>query len=56
MKIDLQAYIQGTEEAVGFYQRAFGAELGYNVKNADGTYMHAELYVDGEFLCPAGYR
>lgn len=50
MKISLQVYIQGTEEAVPFYQKAFGATLGYNVKNPDGTYMHAELKVNGTQL------
>ncbi|GKX66728.1 VOC family protein [Inconstantimicrobium mannanitabidum] len=50
MKIGLQAYIQGTVEAVEFYQRAFGATLGYNVKNDDGTFMHAEINLDGQLL------
>ena len=50
MKKSLQVYIQGTEEAVPFYQKAFGATLGYNVKNPDGTYMHAELKVNGTQL------
>lgn len=50
MKIGFQVYVQGTEEAVPFYERAFGAALGYNVKNPDGTYMHAELRVDGTLL------
>ncbi|OPX44156.1 hypothetical protein CLHUN_19550 [Ruminiclostridium hungatei] len=50
MKISLQAYIKGSEEAVPFYQSAFGTELGYNVRNSDGTFMHVELYLDGELL------
>ncbi|MFM9331464.1 VOC family protein [Paenibacillus mesotrionivorans] len=50
MKIGLQVYVQGTKEAVPFYQKAFGATLGYNVKNPDGTYMHAELMVEGTLL------
>lgn len=50
MKIGLQAYIQGTVEAVEFYQKAFGATLGYNVLNADGTFMHAEINLDGQLL------
>ena len=50
MKIGLQAYLHGSVAAVDFYQRAFGATLGYHVQNPDGTFMHAELYVDGELL------
>lgn len=50
MKIGFQAYLQGSAEAIDFYQKAFGAELGYNVLNEDGTYMHAELYLDGQLL------
>lgn len=50
MKIALQAYIQRSVEAIEFYQKAFGATLGYNVRNADGTFMHAELYLDGQLL------
>ncbi|WP_160680513.1 VOC family protein [Clostridium sp. C8-1-8] len=50
MKIGLQGYIQGTVEAAEFYQKAFGATLGYNVRNADGTFMHAELNLDGQLL------
>lgn len=50
MKIALQAYIQKSEEAIELYKKAFGVTLGYNVRNEDGTYMHAELYLDGELL------
>ena len=50
MKIGLQAYLQGSVAAVDFYQKAFGATLGYHERNPDGTFMHAELYVDGELL------
>ncbi len=50
MKIALQAYIKGSVEAIQFYHSAFGTELGYNVRNPDGTYMHAELYLDGQLL------
>lgn len=50
MKIGLQAYIQRSAEAIEFYQKAFGATLGYNVRNDDGTFMHAELYLDGQLL------
>lgn len=50
MRIALQAYVRGSVEAVEFYKKAFGATLGYNVPNEDGTFMHAELYMDGELL------
>jgi PhnB protein len=50
MKIGLQAYVHGSIAAVDFYQKAFGATLGYHVRNSDGTFLHAELYVDGELL------
>jgi len=50
MKSGLQAYIKGTIEAVEFYHRAFNTELGYNVRNDDNTFLHAELVVDGVTL------
>ena len=50
MKVGLQVYLQGSLEAVAFYQRAFGATLGTHVFHPDGTYLHAELMVDGELL------
>lgn len=50
MKIGPQVYLKGSAEAVELYQEAFGATLEYNVKNADGSYFHAELFVDGEFF------
>ena len=50
MKIALQAYLKGSIEAVEFYKKAFGATLGFNAKNPDGTFMHAELNVDGKLL------
>lgn len=50
MRISLQAYIQKSAEAVEFYKRAFGVTLGYHVMNEDGTYMHAELCLDGQTL------
>lgn len=41
-------YIDNTIEAVEFYKEAFGMTLGYNVKNPDGTFMHAALLKDGK--------
>lgn len=50
MRVALQAYVKNSIEAVGFYQKAFGAALGYNVRNPDNTFMHAELNVNNENL------
>ncbi len=50
MQIGLQAYVTGSNEAVEFYCKAFGAELGYHVKNPDGTYIHAETFRDGQTI------
>jgi uncharacterized glyoxalase superfamily protein PhnB len=36
-------YVKNSVEAAEFYMDAFGMSLGYNVKNDDGTYLHAEL-------------
>jgi PhnB protein len=51
MNIGIGLYVKNSAEAVEFYQKVFGLELGYHVKNPDGTYFHSELYKDGkEFL------
>ncbi|QUI23966.1 VOC family protein [Vallitalea pronyensis] len=50
MKINLQAYLKGSIEAVEHYQKAFSATLGYHVKNEDNTYMHAEITLDGQTI------
>ena len=50
MKTSLQAYLKNSIEAVPFYEQAFGATLGYHVFNEDGTFMHAELNLDGQNL------
>lgn len=50
MKINLQAYLKGSIEAVEHYQKAFGATIGYHVKNQDNTYMHAEITLDGQTI------
>ena len=44
------AYINGSIEAVEFYKKAFKTELGFNVQNEDGSYMHAELDIFGQIL------
>ena len=45
--IGVGLYVKNSVEAVELYQKAFGLELGYHVKNADGTYFHSELYQNG---------
>lgn len=41
-------YVKNSAEAVEFYKKVFGLELGYHVKNPDGSYFHSELNKDGE--------
>jgi PhnB protein len=36
-------YVKNSVEAVEFYMEAFGMTLGYNAKNDDGSFLHAEL-------------
>jgi PhnB protein len=48
MEIGIQVYAKGSGEAVEFYKKAFGAELGYHVLNPDGGYFHAELTINGK--------
>jgi len=48
VKIGIGLYVKNSVEAVELYQKTFGLELGYHVKNPDGTYFHSELYQDGE--------
>jgi PhnB protein len=47
MKIGFGLHVKNSAEAVEFYQKVFGLELGYHVKNSDGSYFHSELYKDG---------
>ena len=42
------AYVKGSNDAVEFYQKAFGATVKNAHKNEDGTYMHAELDIFGQ--------
>jgi uncharacterized glyoxalase superfamily protein PhnB len=50
MEMGLQVYVKGSVAAVNLYRKAFGAALGYHVLNDDGTFMHAELEVDGKLI------
>ena len=43
----LGLYVKGSREAVELYKEVFGLELGYHVKNADGSYFHSGLCRDG---------
>ena len=46
----MQIYVKGSVEAVEFYQNAFDAKLGFNEKNSEGEYLHAELDLFGQIL------
>ena len=50
MELGATLYIRNTNEAVAFYQDAFGMTLGYSKKFPDGTYLHAELQKDGKTI------
>lgn len=40
--------VKNNVEAVEFYMKVFGLELGFNAKFPDGTYQHAALQKDGK--------
>lgn len=48
MKLGIGLYVKNSIEAVELYKEAFGLELGYHVKNPDGSYYHSELCKDGQ--------
>jgi PhnB protein len=50
MNLGATLYIKNSVEAAGFYAKAFNMTLGYNVKNADGSFLHAELLKDGNSI------
>lgn len=43
MNLGATLYVKNSVEAVEFYIEAFGMTLGYNVKNSNGSFLHAEL-------------
>jgi PhnB protein len=43
-------YVRNSIAAVDFYLKAFNMTLGYNVKNPDGSYLHAELLKNGDSI------
>ena len=46
----MQVYVKNSNEAVLLYQKAFDAKLTAEYKNDDGTYMHAELDIEGQIV------
>lgn len=48
MNLGATLYVKDSVHAVAFYMDAFGMTVGYNVKNPDGTFLHAELHKDGQ--------
>ena len=46
----MQVYVQGSAQAVAFYEKAFTATLICSYPNADGTLIHAELDIQGQIL------
>jgi len=48
MGVGIGVYVKNSARAVELYQQVFGLELGYHVKNQDGSFYHSELYRNGE--------
>ena len=48
MGFGVSIYVNNSADAVELYQKIFGLELGYHVKNPDGSFYHSELYKNGE--------
>lgn len=48
MNVGVGLYVKNSKEAVELYKKALGLELGYHVKNEDGSYFHSELCKDGQ--------
>lgn len=49
----MQVYVRGSAEAVELYQKAFDADLGFNVKAENGSFYHSELDVYGQIISVA---
>lgn len=49
----MQGYMKNTDEAVPKYLEAFGAQLTAQVKHDDGTYLHAEIDIEGHIFAVA---
>jgi uncharacterized glyoxalase superfamily protein PhnB len=51
MKISSQLYVKGSVEAVETYCKAFGAEIGFQIKDeARNVYEHCELWMNGHLF------
>ena len=50
MNLGVTLYVKNSVEAVEFYMNAFGMTLGYNAKNSDDSFLHAELLKGGESI------
>jgi len=50
MVLGATLYLINSNDAVSFYMKAFNMTLGYNVKNPDGTFLHAELLKNGDSI------
>lgn len=48
MGLGIGVYVKNSVEAVELYQQVFGLELGYHVKNSDGSFYHSELMKNDE--------
>jgi PhnB protein len=48
MGFGIGVYVKNSAKAVELYQQVFGLELGYHVKNPDGSFYHSELCRNGE--------
>ena len=49
----MQIYVKGSDQAIAFYQAAFDATVVASYPNADGTFFHAELDIQGQILALA---
>ncbi len=49
----MQAYVTGSDKAIAFYQKAFNAPVVASYPNSDGTFMHAELNINGQIVALA---
>lgn len=50
MNLGATLYVGNSLEAAEFYREAFQMDIGYNAKNPDGSYLHAELQKEGQSL------
>ncbi len=46
----MQVYVKNSVEAVKLYVKAFDAQLVAEYTNDDGSYMHAEIDVEGQII------